>query len=245
MQHYLTRDSLYLEPRQEVADFQFDATVARVFPDMIQRSVPGYATIVSLIGILAERYVLPQSRCYDLGCSLGAATLSMAMRIRQSGCRIVAVDKSIAMINRCKEIIREFGPKVPVDLFCADVLDLRITRASAAVLNFTLQFIERSRRIELLKKIYDGLLPGGMLILSEKIAFENSLQAERLTALHHAFKRAEGYSELEISQKRTALERVLIPETISEHLERLAEVGFSSCDVWFQCLNFISILALK
>jgi len=245
MQPDSARDRLYLAPRQEVPGFRFDAAVANVFPDMARRSVPGYETVISLTGVLAAHYVQPKTFCYDLGCSLGAAALSMARHIRQPGCRIIAVDNSIAMLERCSEIVREARPQVPVDLACADVKDLRIRRASAAVLNFTLQFVERRNRFELLGKIYDGLVPGGILIVSEKVAFADPQKAQRITDLHHAFKRAEGYSDLEISQKRTALERVLFPETVAEHLERLIGVGFSSCDVWFQCLNFISILALK
>lgn len=245
MQPCSAHDSLYLAPRQDVPGFEFDAAVARVFPDMIRRSVPGYGTVISLTGVLAAQYVQPETFCYDLGCSLGAAVFSMARHIQQPGCRIIAVDKSTAMVERCKEILQEARPQVPVDLLCADAKDLTIQRASVVVLNFTLQFIERRHRIELLEKLYEGLLPGGALIVSEKITFSDPRQAQRITELHHAFKRAEGYSDLEISQKRTALERVLFPETIAEHVERLTGVGFSSCEVWFQCLNFMSLLALK
>jgi len=245
MKYCPNRDFLYLEPRDPVAHFKFDAHVARVFPDMIQRSVPGYAEIISLVGVLVAQYVQPKTFCYDLGCSLGAASLSIAQHIKQPGCRIVAVDSSTAMLKRCKEIIRDTRPNVPVDLLCADILNVEIRHASAVVLNFTLQFIERPHRVELLKHIYDGLSPGGILILSEKITFSDQRQAERFTRLHDAFKKAEGYSDLEISQKRTALEKVLFPESIEQHLGRLRLVGFSSCDVWFQCLNFMSILAMK
>ncbi len=245
MKQLSDHDSLYLEPRQPVGDFQFDADVARVFPDMIRRSVPGYPVIVALLGILAARHVQPHTLCYDLGCSLGAASLSMARHIQQPGCRIVGVDNSSAMLQRCREILGQSRPRAPVDLMCADVLQVNIERASVVVLNFTLQFIDCTRRIELLANIHQGLVPGGALILSEKITFADPRQTERFTHLHHAFKGAEGYSDLEISQKRTALERVLYPETIETHLERLRAVGFSSCDVWFQCLNFMSILALK
>ena len=43
----------------------------------------------------------------------------------------------------------------------------------------------------------------------------------------------------------SALENVLIPETITVHRERLMDAGFSSVDVWFQCFNFMSMLAIK
>jgi tRNA (cmo5U34)-methyltransferase len=66
-----------------------------------------------------------------------------------------------------------------------------------------------------------------------------------MTDLHHAFKRANGYSELEVSQKRTALENVLVPETLDTHRARLREAGFGAVDAWFQCFNFASLLAFR
>jgi tRNA (cmo5U34)-methyltransferase len=132
-----------------------------------------------------------------------------------------------------------------VEVVCADVLDVPIENASFAMLNFTLQFIEPARRLPLLRNIHRGLLAGGALVLSEKISFADEPQQEMFTELHHAFKRANGYSDLEISQKRTALENVLIPETLEAHRARLLEAGFSRVEVWFQCLNFASLVAVK
>ncbi|MDX1458235.1 MAG: carboxy-S-adenosyl-L-methionine synthase CmoA, partial [Marinobacter sp.] len=83
------------------------------------------------------------------------------------------------------------------------------------------------------------------LILSEKIRFESPQEQDIQTRLHHDFKRANGYSDLEISQKRSALERVLIPETLEEHRSRLQAAGFSQVLVWYQCFNFVSMLAIK
>jgi len=83
------------------------------------------------------------------------------------------------------------------------------------------------------------------LILSEKVAFEDEGRQRFQKELHENFKRAQGYSELEISQKRTALETVMIPETLECHKRRLQAAGFNSVDVWFQCLNFISLVAVK
>lgn len=238
-------DRIYSRPVKKIADFVFDESVARVFPDMIERSVPGYAALIPLVGMLAERYMQPGSRCYDLGCSLGAASLAVARFLKSSDrdlhdCRILAIDNSAAMAERCRRNLQQADIGVPVDVVCADIQDIAIDNASVAVLNFTLQFIEPSRRGSLLEKIYAGLRPGGALILSEKIA-----GGPLLAELHHAFKKANGYSELEIAQKRAALEKVLIAESPDSHRQRLQAAGFRQVHLWFQCLNFVSLLAIK
>jgi tRNA (cmo5U34)-methyltransferase len=239
------RDNIYANPLGEVAGFSFDQSVVEVFPDMIQRSVPGYTTIVAMIGTLAERFAQAGSRCYDLGCSLGAATLAMRHRIPAADCEIIALDNSPAMIERARAVLAADSGQIPVQLICDNLQNVPVENASVAVLNFTLQFIPVGERREILQKIYDGLRPGGVLIISEKIDFTDRDHRALMIDLHHAFKRANGYSELEVAQKRNALENVLIPETLDTHRERLKGVGFTSVDVWFQCFNFASMIAIK
>lgn len=238
-------DTIYASPLGQVAGFSFDQQVVNVFPDMIKRSVPGYTTIITMIGTLAERYATSGSLCFDLGCSLGAASLAMRHRIQAADCRIIGVDNSQAMIDRCREVFAADGGEVPVELVCDDLENVDIANASMVVLNFTLQFIHPGRRDAILQKIYDGLNPGGVLILSEKVTFEDHQHDQLMIELYHNFKRANGYSDLEIAQKRTALENVLIPETLNSHRQRMKKVGFHSCDVWFQCFNFASMIAIK
>jgi len=239
------KDSIYTSPVGEIEPFKFDETVAKVFPDMIVRSVPGYNTIISAIGLLAGKFAQPDSVCYDLGCSLGAATLSMRQHIAAESCRIIAVDNSKVMLQHCQTLITQDQSQVDVELQCSDIRDISIENASVVVINFTLQFIPINDRPALLTNIYQGLLPGGILILSEKIKFSDPQQQILQTEMHHIFKKANGYSDLEISQKRTALENVLIPETFKQHQQRLLSAGFNSAEVWFQYFNFASILALK
>ncbi|MDO6705684.1 carboxy-S-adenosyl-L-methionine synthase CmoA [Photobacterium sp. 1_MG-2023] len=238
-------DNLFAAPIEKLGDFTFDARVAEVFPDMIQRSVPGYSNIISAIGMLAERFAMPDSNVYDLGCSLGAATLSMRRHINQPGCRIIGVDNSPAMVERCRLHVNAYRSDTPVKIVEADIRDVEIHNASVVVLNFTLQFLAPEDRCQLLEKIYAGLRPGGILILSEKYVFENDQAHELLIDLHHDFKRANGYSELEISQKRSAIENVMRPDSIPTHRQRLSNIGFSSVEVWFQCFNFGSLFAIK
>lgn len=238
-------DNLYANPLAQITTFAFDESVVNVFPDMIKRSVPGYATIINMIGNLAERYAQPDSRCYDLGCSLGAATLAMRHRIQASNCHILGVDNSQAMLTRCQQVIDADSAEVEVSLHCADLCGFPIENASVVVLNFTLQFIPVEQRAAILRNIFQGLKPNGVLILSEKLAFEDAQHQALMIELHHNFKRANGYSDLEIAQKRSAIENVLIPETLNTHRQRLKEAGFASVDVWFQCFNFASIIAIK
>lgn len=238
-------DDIFAQPFNEVAAFSFDQTVANVFPDMIKRSVPGYAAIISMIGNLAERYAQAGSQCYDLGCSLGAATLAMRHRIQAANCKIIGIDNSKAMIERCQQVIDADSGEVEVELVCGDLQNVSLEDASVVVLNFTLQFIPPEQRCQILQSIYNALRPGGVLILSEKVVFADQPHNELMIELYHNFKRANGYSDLEIAQKRTALENVLIPETLEAHRVRLKASGFNSCDVWFQCFNFASLIAIK
>ncbi|MGB0860526.1 MULTISPECIES: carboxy-S-adenosyl-L-methionine synthase CmoA [Pseudoalteromonas] len=240
----MSKDNIYAN-QQAVKDFTFDERVVEVFPDMIQRSVPGYATIVSTMGKLAGQYAQNNSNLYDLGSSLGAVTLSMRRNIDKQNCQIIAVDNSAAMVERCKLHLEGFRSDVPVTVELADINEIEISNASVVALNFTLQFIPQPQRFALLEKIYQGLKPGGVLLLSEKIKGENTLVDDLLIDLHHDFKRANGYSELEISQKRSAIENVMRPETLNAHFERLSEIGFQHTQVWYQCFNFCSMIAIK
>lgn len=238
------RDRIFTREGAEPGSFQFDKAVARVFPDMIRRSVPGYTTIIPMIGVITSRFVQPSSNLYDLGCSLGASTLAMRHGVNQANCQLIAVDNSPAMIERCEHHIGLDDSPVPVNLRCEDLLQTSIDNASVVTLNFTLQFIPVDLRPALLQRIRKGLRPGGALVLSEKIRFEDEQEQEWQGLLHHDFKRAHGYSDLEISQKRTALEQVLVPETLEQHRNRLLDAGFAQVLLWYQCFNFISLVAI-
>lgn len=239
------RDTLFSTPIQKLGDWTFDEKVAEVFPDMVQRSIPGYSNIISMIGMLAERFAQPDSNLYDLGCSLGAATLSMRRNIKVPGCKIIAIDNSAAMINRCRNHIDAFRAETPVEVIEADIRQTPVENASIVVLNFTLQFLVPEERQQLLTQIYQGLRPGGILVLSEKFNFRDAEIGDLLFNMHHDFKRANGYSELEISQKRSMLEDVMRTDDVETHKIRLRSAGFQHSEVWFQCFNFGSLIAIK
>jgi len=238
-------DTIFASPLDKITDFAFDEAVARVFPDMIRRSVPGYTTIIPMIGIITAQYAQNDSACYDLGCSLGASTLAMRNGLKDKQCTLIAVDNSAAMLERCNHYIELDNEKTPVELICADITELDFKPASVITLNFTLQFIPPEQRLPLLQKLYTALQPGGVLILSEKICFTEQAEQATLETLHWDFKRANGYSDLEVSQKRSALEQVLLPDTLESHKLRLSEAGFQNSFLWYQCFNFMSLIAIK
>ncbi|SJZ63263.1 tRNA (cmo5U34)-methyltransferase [Oceanospirillum multiglobuliferum] len=244
------KDAIFANPLDKVATFSFDDQVVQVFPDMIKRSVPGYSNMIGMTGVIAKRYWQPGTRIYDLGCSLGASTLSVCHQISDPSLEIVALDNSQAMIERCQQVfaqeaLTETGEPRHIHLACADINDSPIENASVVILNFTFQFLPLETRLPLLKRIMAGLAPGGVLVLSEKVRFDEHEQQDTLFDLHLDFKRANGYSELEISQKRAALENFLQAESFATHQQRFAEAGFAESCVWFQYLNFASMLAIK
>lgn len=245
----MSEDKIYAKGQPNDEPFRFNEAVATVFPDMLRRSIPGYAASIEAIGALAARYVSPATNCYDLGCSLGAATLAMRQGIRAPDCRIIAIDNAPAMVDRCRTIVAEDDAqnqsRTPVEIALGDVREADIRNASMVVLNYTLQFLGITDREAMISRIQCGLLPGGLLVLSEKVVDEDAHMEELLVDLHHEHKRRNAYSALEISRKRAALENVLLPETVAAHRERLQRAGFSHSAVWLRNFNFVSIVAIK
>lgn len=245
----MSEDRIFAGEKLGDEPFRFDESVARVFPDMLRRSIPGYAATLEAIGSLAARFVTPGSRCYDLGCSLGAATLAMRQGIRAANCRVIAVDNAPAMIERCKRLIAEdeaaHPGRAPVELHLGDLRDTDIHDASLVVMNYTLQFVDPDGRDDLIRRIAHGLAPGGLLFLSEKVVDEDPTMEALLVDLYHEHKRRNDYSTLEIARKRAALENVLVPETVDAHRRRLAAAGFGCFAVWLRYFNFVSMIAIK
>lgn len=241
----MSQDHLYAKSQSVVNAFQFDEKVAAVFTDMIRRSVPGYTLMLDLLGVLAEKTVTENSHCYDLGCSLGASTLAIRQNIKAKNCHIFAIDNSEAMAESCQKVIEQDASEPTVSVSQEDITHAAFTNISLCSLNLTLQFIAPEKRLPLLKNIAENTLKGGALFLSEKVVFNDSQSQQYLTDLHHQFKKHQGYSDLEVAQKRSAIENVLIPETIECHKQRLLDAGFSHVVVALQAFNFVSFIAYK
>jgi tRNA (cmo5U34)-methyltransferase len=235
-------DDLFDLPSAPVKPFEFDADVARVFPDMVRRSVPGYAELVGLAGLIARRVVRPGTRCYDLGCSLGAVTRELLLQT-PADVPVIAVDASEAMIDGMMTRLAGVPGIDRLAPLRADLEAVEVGGAGLVVLNLTLQFIPPERRDALIARLRAGLVPGGMLVLAEKVEIPDAQGGRFLRTLHEDFKRANGYSELAISRKRAALERVLVPDTVEAHERRLRDAGFAGHLRWFQNLNFVAWVA--
>ncbi len=241
------RDQLFNTTEKPTA-FCFNEAVAAVFPDMISRSVPGYTFCLEMIQDTAQYLVQPNSNIYDLGCSLGTITLAIragVLAAKTHDVKMYAIDSSPAMLDRARSHIAAFQPKIPICFLCEDVNETKIEKASLVVLAYTLQFVLPEHRDHLINKIYQGLNEGGGLIIIEKIHDKNNTMQNIITELHHEFKRRNGYSELEISQKRQALENVLITETEDDHVQRFSKAGFKNISIIVKNYSFTAWLVIK
>ena len=236
------RDNLF-NANIDIADFRFDKEVVEVFDDMVRRSVPGYDSMIQMIGLIARMYGQDNTNYYDLGSSTGAISLAIALNNKHQKNTFFAIDNSEEMVSKCQQNLESKIDNLKA--ICADINQIHIENASIVVLNLTLQFIDVKDRSNLIKKIYEGLNPGGVLIISEKTHFEDKETQDQITNLHIDFKKENGYSELEIANKRQAIENVLITDTKAIHIERLKDSGFKDTSCFFQCLNFVSFLSVK
>lgn len=234
-------DQIYQSGSAKLGSFVFDSRVADVFTDMISRSVPGYQQILEMLPTITRQFKSENANYYDLGCSLGAGMLAMSESLKDQNYSLIGVDNSTAMIDQARVNLSGLN----YQLFEQDLLKTNINNAAIVLMNFTLQFIPIEQRDVVINNIFSGLNNGGAFILSEKIKFDSPKTNQTLINIHHQYKADQGYSQLEIAQKRDAIENVLIPETLNCHIKRLEHAGFSVITPWVQNLQFISILAIK
>lgn len=228
-----------------VRDFDFGASTAAVFDDMLERSVPLYRELQRMTGELAREFAVAGTRVYDLGCSTGITLSTLCGAVDQDA-TFVGVDSSEAMLDMARRNFSAAGIHRPVEFALCDLNDgFSVTNASVVVLNLTLQFVRPLNRDRLLSGIREGLNDNGCLILVEKVLGNDSLFNRLFIQLYYDMKRRNGYSELEIARKREALENVLIPYRVDENLELLRKNGFRQLDVFFKWYNFCGILAVK
>ncbi|MFT3827273.1 MAG: carboxy-S-adenosyl-L-methionine synthase CmoA [Chitinophagaceae bacterium] len=241
----MPKDEVFKETIQRPSDFKFSKNVANVFDDMVNRSVPFYGEIQRMIAELASTYAKPGTELYDLGCSTGNSFLLLDPLL-DPAVHFVGIDDSADMLYKCDEKLKAAHIKHSYELIAADINgNVHISKASVVILCLTLQFVRPLYREKLLQKIYDGLEPGGALILIEKILAEESDSNRQFIQYYYDYKRRQQYSEMEISQKREALENVLIPYKLSENIQMLGEAGFTHCEVFFKWYNFSGLIAIK
>jgi tRNA (cmo5U34)-methyltransferase len=239
------RDEIFAKKTKALGDFDFGETTAKVFDDMLDRSIPLYGELQRQISELAAEFAQPGTNIYDLGCSTGI-TMDNIRRSVSDDVTIVGLDYSSAMLEKARERFKNVPQGAPVELVEADLnKPIEIRNASVVVLNLTLQFVRPLYRDSLVKSVYEGLNDKGCLILVEKVLGNHSLINRTFIKLYYDMKMRNGYSETEIAQKREALENVLIPYRLDENMELLKRCGFAYSDVFYKWYNFSGVLAVK
>lgn len=238
-------DRVFADKKKNIQPFEFNREVADVFDDMLNRSVPFYSEIITRQSQLAQEYYQDGSRIYDLGCSHGNLGILILNQIKKRQISLIGVDNSKPMIEKYTNRLKKLKHHHKLDLVYGDIEDIEIENASVVLINLTLQFLSIESRNDLIKKVFNGLKPNGIVLLTEKVVHESESIDQLQTRFYKSFKLDNGYSELEISQKRDALEKVLIPESIQSHSSRLLNAGFTSFDIWFKWFNFASMMAIK
>ena len=240
-------DRLFRDPLKKKMVFEFNHRVADVFDDMLRRSIPFYDDVHSVIADVLDYRFPHNGRLYDLGCSTGNTLFFIGRYLQKKSHNglLIGIDSAKPMVEKARQKLIGQVPSEYLTLLCDDVLEAPIDKADFVILNYTLQFIPVRERSRLLQKIYRGLNTGGVLFLSEKLHSQDKEISDLLTMLYYDFKKRNGYSELEISQKREALEKVLTPLTLREQLDLLQEAGFSRSEIVFRRYNFGSFLCIK
>lgn len=234
------KDKVFLKPIEK--KFEFDQAVASVFDDMLSRSVPFYDEVRKLIIdlILAEQE--EGKKILDLGFSTAKFLLDLHSKM-DARMELKGLDNSPAMLERAEQKCQAFGADISLEL--ADMLTYDFKQEDIIVANYTLQFIRPMQRMELVRKIHDGLKEDGVFIFSEKVVFEDKKLDKQMIDIYYAYKKEQGYSEYEIAQKREALENVLIPFTVEENIHMCKEAGFRQINTIFQWANFVTFVAKK
>lgn len=241
----MEKDEVFREKYSKPSDFKFSRQVAGVFDDMVNRSVPYYEEMQRMVAELAADHAREGSRIYDLGCSTGTTLIHMDETVA-GDIPFIGVDDSADMLEKCRTKLHSAQIKRPFELVVADLnKDVQIDNASVVVLVLTLQFVRPINRERLIRQIYEGLQPDGALILIEKILAEDSRFNRDFIKYYYNMKRRHHYSEMEIAQKREALENVLIPYKLSENITLLRDAGFEHCEIFFKWYNFTGIIAKK
>ena len=244
----MVRDQVFSGAVKHGSDFEFNAEVAEVFDDMLVRSVPFYNEQQDMIREIAKKFYVAGTNVYDLGCSTATTLINICREFDES-VRFIGYDNSRPMLQRSLEKSRAHGLENRIQLRYADLngalSELPLDKASVITMCWTLQFIRPLQRDNLIKWIYRGLVANGVLIVTEKILTNSTHMNRFFIDFYYDLKRRNGYSDLEIQQKREALENVLIPYTIEENLELFRRSGFEIVETFFQWYNFAGFLCVK
>ncbi len=226
-------------------DFDFNERVVEVFDDMLDRSIPFYQEVIKATAQLLSLHLESGDTVCDLGCATGTSLLEFARLLRKENFHFIGFDSSPAMLEKARLKTELYSQEESISYCQEDITKLKRPESGAFILNYTLQFIRPLQRTALLKRLYENLKPGGLLVLSEKTICSDKRLNRSFIDIYHRFKRERGYSELEIARKREALENILVPFTIEENQTLLTSAGFDTATPFFQWFNFSSFVAIK
>jgi tRNA (cmo5U34)-methyltransferase len=224
--------------------FAFNREVAHVFDDMVRRSIPLYLDVVRATADWVQHFYKAQTTIIDIGCSTGTTTHHVAHSL-QKPAQFLAVDLSASMIEKAREKLADLPTRHQLTLLCQDIRETPLPRASVVIINYTLQFLPVADRLSLLARIHEALVPGGIVLISEKVRSATVAFHELTTMIYERFKEENGYSRSEIERKKEALDQVLIPFTEDEHRQNLILAGFRSIDTLMKWNNFTTLIAQK
>ena len=240
----MKKDKMF-KRRHNLREFNFGKETVAVFDNMLNRSVPFYNELQRMIAEIANEFAQDGTNIYDLGCSTGTTLMNLYSNVTKD-VKLVGVDYSKDMLSRCRQRLLSGRRKINCRLMHADLNQFaNIKNASVVILNLTLQFIRPLYRDRLIASIRNGLIDNGCLILIEKVLGNNSNFNRTFIKFYYDFKKRQGYSDLEIANKRDALENVLIPYHSDENKQLLKKNGFSQIDIFFKWYNFCGIVAIK
>lgn len=224
--------------------WEFDSDVARCFANMLERSIPDYRSMRSLVYEIGEKFIKPGTYITDIGCSTG---LAVEPFYRKHGAenRYFLVDNSEAMLEECRSKFTVGIEGGFVEVVNGNFYELDLPGSQSLVLSvLSLQFMPTSYRQKMLDTIYEGLEPGGAFVFVEKIVGDSGLD-DLMVELYYKMKRENGYSEEAIMAKRKSLENVLSPLKAGWNVDMLREAGFRKVDMFWRCLNFCGWIAIK
>jgi tRNA (cmo5U34)-methyltransferase len=217
---------------------------------MALRSIPHYQEVQRMCAELCYSYYKKNSVIYDLGSSTGQMALMLSRQFSRKKFTYCGIDNSAEMVKKACLNTSHLPTSHHTRFFQSDIRNFPLPgtgeeKTSIILANYTLQFLAPRERAPMLKKIFEHLPRGGILIFSEKVLESAASTTDLFVKFYYEFKKRNGYSELEIAQKREALENVLIPLSEMENREALAQAGFSKVSLFFKWYNFASYLAEK
>ena len=240
------KDDIYSKQYDTIPPFQFDERVVNAFDDMISRSVPFYTELQTIILRLLNIFLKPNAIILDCGCSTGTSIQTISKAYKELDLHFIGLDNSIPMLDKARQNCTKLSQNHSFKFLNQDLNHpSQLAPHTISLLILTLQFISPEKRKLVLNQLSQACAPDGCLILVEKISVSNHKLHEHYIHLHHGFKKDQGYSDLEIAQKRESIETTLQPLPLETNLSLLHDAGYKHTDIFFKWLNFVGIIAHK